>query len=312
MAAATALLAGAVAAGCGFGPGSSSEGRATLMVTRDYGVKQLAAGSDEDPRESDTVIRFLDREASITTRYGGGFVQSINGLAGTSSDGRRSDWFFYINGIESATGAADVRLHGGDRIWWDYRDWTSAMRVPAVVGAWPEPFLQAATPDDRRLPVVIDCAGARAACRTAANRLGQAGVDAGIERFPDRGSSAGALRVLVGPWDAIRTNPAADELDGGPAESGVFARFEPRGGSLALIGLDDHARPVRDVGASAGLVAALRDGDNPPTWVVTGGGPRAVRSAAAKLDAPDLRNRYAIAVAQRRVEPLPVAAKGAG
>ena len=28
------------------------------------------------------MIRFLDREAEITTRYGGGFVQSINGTAG--------------------------------------------------------------------------------------------------------------------------------------------------------------------------------------------------------------------------------------
>ena len=54
------------------------------------------------------MIRFLDREADITTRYGGGFVQSIDGLAGAGAGGRRYDWFFYVNGIESPVGAAEV------------------------------------------------------------------------------------------------------------------------------------------------------------------------------------------------------------
>jgi hypothetical protein len=107
-------------------------------VTRDYGSKTLVDETETDPHSSETVIRFLDREADITTRYGGGFVQSIDGLAGAERAGRRYDWFFYVNGIESPVGSAEVHVHGGDRIWWDYRDWTSAMQVPAVVGSWPE------------------------------------------------------------------------------------------------------------------------------------------------------------------------------
>ena len=145
LATAAALACAAAVAGCGFGPGPSSEGTATLTVTRDYGSKTLVDATDDGPAlESETVIRFLDREADITTRYGGGFVQSIDGLAGAERGGRRYDWFFYVNGIESPVGAAEVHVHGGDRIWWDYRDWTGAMRVPAVVGSWPEPFAQAA------------------------------------------------------------------------------------------------------------------------------------------------------------------------
>ena len=86
-------------------------------------------------------MRVLDRNAEIETRYGGGFVQSIDGLAAVEEAGAGpSDWFFYVNGVESEIGAADYPLHGGERIWWDYRDWGAAMRVPAVVGSWPEPF----------------------------------------------------------------------------------------------------------------------------------------------------------------------------
>ena len=75
-----------------------------------------------------------------------------------------------MNGIESPVGSADRAVAGGDRIWWDHRDWTDAMRVPAVVGSWPEPFLQHSADEDR-LPVRVECAGAPAPCTTAAERL---------------------------------------------------------------------------------------------------------------------------------------------
>ena len=137
--AAALVLCAAAAAGCGLGPGKD-QGDVTLTVTRDYGSKVLLQKSDSI-NESDTVFRVLDRNADVSTRYGGGFVQSVNGLAGSQSGGRSSDWFFYVNGIESPIGSAQYDLSGGDRVWWDYRDWTAAMRVPAVVGSWPEPFV---------------------------------------------------------------------------------------------------------------------------------------------------------------------------
>ena len=110
-------------------------------MTRDYGAEPVLEASESDPAESETVIRFLDREADITTRYGGGFVQSIDGISGSYADGRSRDWFFFVNGIESPRGSAEVSIRGGDRIWWDYRDWTDAMQHPGrgrlVAGAVP-------------------------------------------------------------------------------------------------------------------------------------------------------------------------------
>ena len=79
-------LFGAAPDGCGVGPGND-EGDVSLTVTRDYGSEVMLQKSDSI-RESDTVIRLLDRNADISTRYGGGFIQSIDGLAGTQSGGR--------------------------------------------------------------------------------------------------------------------------------------------------------------------------------------------------------------------------------
>src|SRR5918996_5509893 len=175
MAAAATLVCVAAAAGCGFGPGSSTEGEATLTVTRDYGAERLVEATLDDPPESVTVMRFLDGEADITTRYGGGFVQSIDGVEGTERDGRSFDWFFYVNGIESPIGAAEARVYGGDRVWWDYREWTEAMRVPAVVGSWPEPFVHGS--EGRAFPVRIDCLTAdEDDCSAVADRLEAEGI----------------------------------------------------------------------------------------------------------------------------------------
>ena len=297
---AAAALAVALA-GCGLGPGDSTEGTATLTVTRDYGTVQVIEASVEDPDESETVLRMLDREAEIETRYGGGFVQSIEGVAGGTEGERRLDWFFYVNGIESPIGSAERSVRGGDRIWWDHHDWTDVMRVPAVVGSWPEPFLQFSA-DEERLPVRVECAADEPdACRTAAERLADEGVS--VSQVPyGREPGEEALRVLVGPWAAIRRDPAAGQIADGPDSSGVFAEFAGR----TLLALDERARTASRLGRGAGLVAAVRDGEEPPTWVVSGVDESGVAAAADALDEEALTDRYAVIVAAGSDETLPV------
>ena len=130
-----AVAAAALLAGCG--GGGAGHGTATLWLTRDEGKTVLLVRSVP---ADETVLQALERSAKISTRYGGRFVQSVNGLSGSIAS--RHDWFYYVNGVEAQRGAADYRLRGGDIAWWDYRDWgKTGMSVPAVVGAFPEPFV---------------------------------------------------------------------------------------------------------------------------------------------------------------------------
>ena len=281
LAAALALCASAVA-GCGLGPGKD-EGDIELTVTRDYGNRVMLQKSDSI-RESDTVIRVLDRNADISTRYGGGFIQSIDGLSGSQSGGRRSDWFFYVNGIESPVGSAQYDLSGGDRIWWDYRDWTAAMRVPAVVGSWPEPFVHGF--EGNHWTTHFDCTAADATCSTARGRLQSSGATL-------TGPGTNAIDTVVGVWNSIRRHAPADLLTQGPEDSGVFARFVGTKKPLLEL-LNDEGQPAGSIGKGGGLIAALRTGDGPPTWVVTGTDAKGVAAAASLLGDP-LRNRYAVA-----------------
>jgi hypothetical protein len=297
-AAATALLFAALAAaGCGFGPGSAV-GEVSLTVTRDYGSEQVQPAKRSEASESDTAMRVLDREAKITTRYSGGFVQSIDGLEAADRSGRSFDWFFYVNGVESPVGAADFSLRGGEAIWWDYRDWSAAQRVPAVVGSWPQPLLGGY--EGKSHPVVLECRGAGAACGAVRRRLGAAGIEPAARLSDD------AIRVLVGPWARLRDDPAAAQLEQGPQVSGVFADFTRRAGGYRLQGLDEGGEPARDFGRDAGLVAATRRFDEPPVWLVSGATAVGTAAAAGLLDAAHLRDRYAVATEGGRETPLPL------
>jgi hypothetical protein len=291
------LCAAIVIAGCGLGPGKGI-GDVDLTVTRDYGTVPVIHRQVGDVTESDTVMRVLERNAKISTRYGGGFVQSIEGLEAEESVERSLDWFFYVDGVEATVGAADYPLDGGESVWWDYRDWGGAMRVPAVVGSWPQPFLDGY--DGRRRPVAVECLGGGAACSVVRGRLRDAGA------VVASGSPQGALRVLVGPWARVRHDPAAAQIEDGPQSSGVFADFRAVSGGYALQGLGEDGKPARTFGAGAGLVAATRRYEAPPVWVVSGAGAAGVEAAAGLLDTADLRDHYAVAVEGREETPLPL------
>ena len=309
-----ALLGAALAAaGCGLGAGAGV-GEVSLRVTREFGSTRLLDPVREEASESDTAMRMLDRDAEIETSYGGRYVRAIDGLGEATRDGRRYDWFFFVNGVEASVGAADFPLRGGETVWWDYHDWTDALYVPAVVGSWPEPLRDGY--EGRRHPVVVECREAGAACGLVRERLAAAGVAVA------GGAPDDAIRVLVGRWARLRSDPAASQLERGPQTSGVYAEFEPssrsgapfppiererRTGSFELLGLDQEAKPVRRFGRGAGLVAATRRYDAPPVWLVSGATGRGVRAAAGLLDAADLRDRYAVATEAGRETPLPVA-----
>jgi hypothetical protein len=294
---AAALAISAMAAvGCGLGPGED-EGEVELTVTRDYGSEVMVRESDSID-ESDTVLRVLDRNAEITTRFGGGFIQSIDGLAGSQSGGRRSDWFFYVNGVESPIGSAAYDPSDGDRIWWDHRDWTAAMRVPAVVGSWPEPFVHGF--EGQRWTTYTNCVIRGPACGRVEegllSALGPRGIVVSVfgprvER--GRLSKEPGIEVLVGTWNALRPNPVAHLLAQSPSDSGVFARFVGTKHPLLEV-LNREGQPAGSIGKGGGLIAALRPGEGPPTWVVTGTDEKGV-AAAANLLGDSLRNHYALA-----------------
>jgi hypothetical protein len=194
---ATLLLALSLLAGCG--EEAAGSGAAQLWVTRDRGAEvvltaRVAAGI--------SAMEALRRETDVETRYGGRFVQSIEGIEGGLTEQR--DWFFYVNGYEADRSASDYTLHDGDVLWWDYRSWGTQLRVPVVVGAFPEPFVHGF--DGRRRPAVVQgkpSATARALARLVRGTL--------------NGQAEGANRLVFVAGNGFRA-----QLAGAPGDPVVF------------------------------------------------------------------------------------------
>jgi hypothetical protein len=300
--AALSALAALVLAGCGLGAGRAPSA-IQLRVTRDFGARSLQQAAAPKLSGQETVMSLLMRNDTVTTRFGGGFVQSIAGLGGGQERGHPVDWFYYVNGIEASRGAAATNVRPGDHIWWDRHDWSQTDQVPAVVGSFPEPFLNGT--GGKRLPVRVECeAVAGRACRAVTTRLRALGVPAAVAAIGGGGAPQ-TLRVMVGPWVNVQGDLSTDSIASGPRASGVYARFARDGGTLTL--LDQDGRPTRTLRAGSGLIAATRHAEDAPVWVVAGTDARGVDLAARAFGTGVLQNRFAVAVTADGTVPVPEA-----
>ena len=167
------------------GPGRPRAAAASLTVTRDYGAKVLARASEKDLPGGETVMRLLQRNADVETRYGGRFVNAIDGVRSSQRPAARRDWFYYVNGIEADVGAAEKRLHDGDRVWWDYHDWTRGDARPGGRGLVPGAVRARAGRQALPGPDRLRRRTRRTPAATCADRLDAAG----ITRQHDRASA---------------------------------------------------------------------------------------------------------------------------
>ena len=183
-----ALVASVVLLVAACGGSGGEEGTAALWITRDRGSQVLATA---DVPAGLTVMQALRREADVQTRYGGRFVQSIDGIAGSLQRGE--DWFYFVNGIEADVGAAEYRLRDGDIAWWDYRRWQGARDAPVVVGAFPEPFVHGYAGKTRPAAVRYDDPADAGAARAIGRLIGAETV----ARTPTRAPADANLFVVA-------------------------------------------------------------------------------------------------------------------
>ncbi len=294
LAAGAAVGFAAALAGCGFGPGQSSEGIATLTVTRDYGAKTLVEATDADPPESESVIRLLDRQAEITTRYGGGFV-AVDRRPGGRHE-RRATLRLVLLRQRS-------RIGGGRRGRARPRRRSNLVGLPRLderdAGARRGRLVARALRAGRR--------GKRPKARAASNAWPQA-MRAGRRRVASRmpacgpesstGARRGEMRKRSASWSVPGVGSARTR------RSTPFGAARPRtacsrpssalpDGPYRLVGLDPAGSPARDLGP-ARRVGRRPEAERRPTHLD--------RHRIARMDA--VRRAASLLVAARASRPL--------
>jgi hypothetical protein len=206
-------------AGCG-GAAGGEEGTAQLWVTRDRGAELLV---DAEVQAGQTLLRALAAEADVETRYGGRYVQSVNGLEGSLGD--QHDWFWFVNGYEGDRSAASYTLRAGDIAWLDYRAWEREGEARVVVGAFPEPFLHGYAGKTRA--AVVRFEGSRTRATRFARRVGADSIEPLGTPVPEganvlelRNGSSRATAELVGETAG---DPVRVVLSGNPDLTRAYA-----------------------------------------------------------------------------------------
>ena len=208
-------------------------------------------------------MRLLQRNFEVETRYGGGFVQEIEGVAGGREGGRRVDWFYYVNGIEADEGAAErKRRRRRPHLVGPPRLGRRACACPPSSARSPSRSCPAARASGSRCGSCAPSADERRATRS---RRGSR--DAGVNGIGALGARAVArgrevLRVLVGPWaQRARATRRRASSSAGPARVRRL-RAARRGRRPDRRCSTTTGAPVRTLGAAAaGLVAATRIDD---------------------------------------------------
>lgn len=126
---------------CGCQSQTSGEIAVRVIITQDFGNELLL---DEPVVLNDgaNALDALEKVAKVETKYGGGFIEAINGIRSPYSQTKvKKDWFFYVNGMSANVGVMDYELSEGDVEHWDFHDWSFHAFVPAIIGDFPQPFL---------------------------------------------------------------------------------------------------------------------------------------------------------------------------
>jgi predicted small secreted protein len=302
------LLLAAILAGCPTPPaaGGDEPARVTVVVTRDFG-RELILAEEVEIGEGTDAMTALQTVAEVETKYGGGFVKAINGLS--SQEASQLDWFYYINGISLSLGAKDYLLGDGDLEHWDLRDWSYRQFVPAVIGAFPQPFLNGLRGEVKPTAVVYDApfAGEAGALAAKLEEWGVAEITLnGAETLPDGVKNSSNLIIVGGAESGLIL-----ELNELRQKLGFFACME--GGKITV--LDEKGDQSGEYGAGWGLIQATQNPWSPGgvgsgesiVFMVTGADENGVRSAiGALIDNSDgLRYAYAVLVNNNEIIKIP-------
>ena len=256
--------------------------QARVVVTTGYGSETIV-DTAVTLEEGATAMQALRLVADVGTAYGGGFVQSINGIGATRE--RRTDWFYAVNGILANRGAAEHVLRGGDVEHWDYRQWGFRRNVSATLGCFPSFFLNGYNGRVRPTVVAYEAQYESDAAPIAA-WLQAYGVD-GVESveltlLPDEWKKERNLIVVAGPGhETVREVFALwDKL-------GLFTRLE--GSSLRVYTSSGEEAAVFTEGT--GILEAMQNPWNPSgtgacenvVLLVSGTDADGVRAAAGAL-----------------------------
>ncbi len=231
-------------------------------MTEDFGRVVLKEAVVQNERGS-TVMDALEKICKVKKAYGGGFVESIDGISSTKG----KDWFYYVNGTLAGVGAALYETGLADDIWWDYHPWNGNNFIAAVVGSYPKPFTKGYG-GEKRPTLIVSSPELKSEAKAIGDYLGAIGARVSyskefqkIDEFKKKGPVIALVdRRVLGFGD--KRDIILKYLNKG----GTFVRFEKN----RIVPLDEWGNPSNETLDIAGAIVSsgFGMGDPSPVWLL--------------------------------------------
>ena len=265
----TALL---VVSGCQIGGESSEGGEVKLLVTINFGEEYIFDETVE-ATPGDNINSLLERHMEVEYAYGGQFVNSIegrsSGYTGEGSGADKKDWFLYVNGILSEAAAGTHYPEEGDVIWWNYQSWDEMFFVPAVVGGFPQPFINGYRQSEPGTLIMHGGSGAGEHAEKMAAYLKSEGLnDLEIEAYDEKmAEERSEMTMVIAEWDELSASPFWQGIQENRSQTGWFVEFDDD----RIFPLDREGNKAEDPDEVDGAVLATGSGmgDENTLWLIT-------------------------------------------
>jgi len=251
----------------------SQDNYCNLWVTTDFG-RNVIYQDKVLVHPGEKMIEVMRRNLQIETAYGGGFIKAINGQDSAYTDNnlfsrQRKDWFCWVNGILSAEGAANYSVTAEEVIWWDYHDWSGSYFTPAVVGAFPKPFIRGYG-GSKVGTLIMYGEGQEDSAQQLKKCLAKQGSNK-VSILPyqdDLLNNRDQITLVVGQWASLsRFSNLKSLLDRGN-KAGLFARLQQN--QVEALAVNGQVTTIYDQNSGAIMATATGMGDAFPLWLVLG------------------------------------------
>jgi len=275
-----------------------------LTVSRDFSSEILfTKGIQTQPGE--TVLDVLEKNLEVETSSGG-FIDAIKGLKSAVEGETGKDWFFYINGIAANCSAKAYHLKPGDKVVWDYHPWNGNSFIPAIIGSYPEPFINGFegktkgtrifySEDSRDEALKIK----QSLAEMNAKNVVEVQLPQNFEILSDYPS------IIIGEYENLIKNKNIAKLLSDGNQRGVFARFDKKRTEIL-----DYSGLVKKAGSpSIGVIFATASslGDTAPVWIVTSLEHKGIEDITNLIcsNPESIKNYYGVAYNEGKIERLP-------
>ncbi|MDD3888384.1 MAG: DUF4430 domain-containing protein [Syntrophomonadaceae bacterium] len=283
--------------------------KVTLIVTKDYGAQTLVE-KQVAMKKDWTVIDLLESTSKVNTKWDGSFVNSIEGLESDKGGmfGKKTDWFYFINGICADVGASGYDLEAGEVVWWDYHAWKSMGSTnSAVIGCYPEPFIHGYRGKVGPTTIMssVDKQSLASSLQKALESKGVRSVN--IEELNNNLlENRQVPTIVIGTWDELKQLSWLEKFNNAYKKTGTSVHFTDKGVAL----LDYNGNAAQTIDGSAGIIVAAGSGlgDNSPFWLLAGTDPEGLQQAINVLvnSSGKISKCYGAAVVSGNIIRLPL------